>query len=424
MDRKILHVDMNNFYASVELLARPDLADKPVIVGGDETKRHGVVLAKNELAKRCGVVTAETIYQARRKCPGAVILPPHHDWYRDYSHRARAIYRRYTERMQPFGPDEAWLDVTHLPQSGYETAREIQQVVLDELKLHVSVGVSWNKTFAKMGSDYKKPAAITVISRENYKEILWPLDVRKFLFVGDATAEKLFSLGIQTIGELAAQDPEHMALFLGKHGRNLVLNARGLDDSPVLTEEEQGPRKSIGAMETTARDLSRPEEAEAVLRRLAGEVAERAAKQGMRGQTVRLTVKNQDFVSRSRQRKLPLAVETAEDIFAAARALYREHFGEEKAIRLLGITLDNLEESSAARQMTLFDLAEEKEKAEEAEAAAGASEEKTEEAEKAEKTEEAEEAKKQQKLQALLAELQERFGEEHIHRGIKKEEDK
>ena len=412
MERKILHIDMNNFYASVELLARPDLADKPVIVGGDASKRHGIVLAKNERAKSMGVKTAETIYQALRKCPNAIILPPHHDWYRDYSERARDIYRRYTERMQPFGPDEAWLDVSHLPQTGYETAEEIQQVVLEELGLNVSVGVSWNKIFAKMGSDYKKPAAITVISRENYRELLWPLDVRRFLFVGEATAERLYSLGIQTIGELAAQDPEEMAFFLGKHGRRLVLNARGEDDSPVLTEAEQGPPKSVGAMETSAEDIRNPKEASGLLKKLAADVERRARRAGMRGRTVRLLVKDQDFRLRSRQKKLPLAVQKAEDIYPVAMALYLEHFKEERAVRLLGITLDSLEEEGAATQMTLFDLLPGKGSEDSSSTAAHSDKELKKQKQAAAEAET--EKKKEAEFQALLEALKERFGEDHI----------
>lgn len=356
MDRKILHIDMNNFYASVELLSRPDLRGKPVIVGGDEQKRRGIVLAKNEIAKKAGVKTAETLYQARQKCPGAVVLPPRHALYREYSLRAREIYRRYTERMEPFGPDEAWLDVSQRPEPAEETAREIQRVVLEELGLNVSIGVSWNKTFAKMGSDYKKPAAITVISRENYREILWPLPVGEFLFVGEATAERLMSLGIQTIGDLAAMAPEALEAYLGKHGRALVLTARGEDDAPVLTEAEQGPPKSIGAMETTSADIRTEAEAEKLFAKLAREVEARARKEGLRGRTVRITVKDRLFVTRSRQRSLQRAVSGHEDILREAMRLYREHFPGEQAIRLLGITLDNLEDASAPRQMTLFEL--------------------------------------------------------------------
>lgn len=400
-------------------MARPDLADRPVIVGGDESRRRGIVLAKNNLAKRMGVKTAETIYQARRKCPNAVILPPHREWYRDFSERAMAIYRRYTERLQPFGPDEAWLDVSERKESGPELAYEIKAAVLQELGLNVSIGVSWNKTFAKMGSDYRKPAAVTVITRENYKDILWPLPVGRFLFVGEVTAERLMSLGIRTIGDLAAREPEEMEVYLGKHGRSLVLTARGEDDSPVLTEAEQGPPKSVGAMETTARDLSREEEAAALFKRLAEQVERRAKKAGQRGFTVRITVKNRDFVSKSRQRKLSRAVDEAEPIYETALALFREHFSDEHAIRLLGITLDQLEPADAARQMSLLDWAEEASRTPEPDSAKGSGGgRKPEDRDGAEEAEallpEAGREAKEKALDGLLAELQGRFGKASV----------
>ncbi len=355
MDRKILHIDMNSFYASVELLTRPDLKDQPVVVGGDESQRHGIVLAKNELAKKYGIKTAETLYQARQKAPQLVVLPPHHDLYHEYSLRAKAIYLEYSDRVQSFGPDEAWIDVTGRREAALAIAEEIRSRIRKELGLTVSIGVSWNKTFAKMGSDYKKPDAITVISRENYRELLWPKPAGDLLFVGKATAQKLEMIGIRTIGDLASMDPAVIGGILGKNGYQLVLSARGEDDSPVLTEAEQGPAKSIGAMQTTTHDIQADVDIQALFRELASEVAERLAEADMRCRTLRIQVRDKDFVTKSRQRSLTLALTEAEDIYQTAWSIYQEHFSGNE-IRLLGITADQLEERSLASQMSLFDL--------------------------------------------------------------------
>ena len=204
MDRVILHCDLNSFYASVELLDHPELRDRPVAVCGDPNSRHGIILAKNEPAKRYKVQTAETIWQARRKCPELVLLPAHHWKYRDYSRRVNAVYERYTDLVEPFSIDESWLDITgslHLFGGDAKAlADEIRRVLREELGLTVSVGVSFNKIFAKMGSDYKKPDATTVISRENYQELLWPLPITSLLFVGRSAAAALEHYGVHHRG--------------------------------------------------------------------------------------------------------------------------------------------------------------------------------------------------------------------------------
>lgn len=356
MQRKILHVDMNNFYASVELLDKPELRNKPVIVGGDESSRHGIVLAKNEVAKKYGIKTAETLYQARKKCPNLVVLPSHHDLYREYSRKAKAIYLKYSDKVQSFGPDEAWIDVTHRPESGLELAKTIQNKILNELGLTVSVGVSWNKTFAKMGSDYKKPFAITVIDENNYQEVLWPLPVESFLFVGSKTAERLKTIGIDTIGELAKVDPVYISKYLGKHGMSLVKNARGEDEDPVLSQAEQGPAKSIGAMRTTSKDLSNLEEITELFSLLAGEVEARLAAENMRTRTLRIYVRDNKFNNYTRQKALERSISTKAELEKAALSLFQEHFQDIGAIRLLGITADKLEDKNQPQQMDLEDL--------------------------------------------------------------------
>lgn len=387
MDRKILHVDMNSFYASVELITRPELKDKPVIVGGDESKRHGIVLAKNEVAKKYGIKTAETIYQARNKCPHLIVLPAHHDLYTKYSLAARKIYLSYTDRMEPFGPDEAWLDLSKRKEPALDLAKEIKARVYAELGLTVSIGVSWNKIFAKMGSDYKKPNAITVISRDNYKELLWPLDVSEFFFVGEATAKKLHSIGINTIGDLAKQDPQLMQNYLGKNGSALVYNARGQNNSKVLTPEERGRAKSIGSMRTTSQNISDELEIKGLFKDLAAEVYSRMAADNLRCNTVRIYVRDAEFRTYSRQKTLAYPIYKAEDILEVALDLYEENFSDLGAVRLLGITAEKLEDKDASRQLNFLDLMQ---------------------------AEKLEAETKDPQLEKLIKHLQEQFGEDSI----------
>ena len=241
MDRVIFHCDLNAFYASVELLSYPELREKPVAVCGDPAARHGIILAKNEAAKAQGVKTAETILQARRKCPALLLLPAPHDKYRYYSRLAGEIYRRYTDLVEPFGIDESWLDVTGtLGLFGGDPAAladRLREEMKRELGLTISVGVSFNKVFAKLGSDYKKPDATTVISREQVPQILWPLPVTDLLFVGRASARMLAEHHIHTIGDLARARREDLKKWLGKHGEQLHDAANGWDHSPVRRRE-------------------------------------------------------------------------------------------------------------------------------------------------------------------------------------------
>ena len=249
MDRVILHCDMNSFFASVELLEHPELRSKPVAVCGDPDSRHGIILAKNEAAKKYGIKTAETIWQARKKCPGLVLLPPHMNKYKHYSQELNKIYQRYTDLVEPFSIDESWMDVTaslNLFGSGRQIADEIRQTVKKELGLTLSAGVSFNKIFAKMGSEYKKPDATTEITRENYKELLWPLDAGEMFFVGKASAQKLRNIGIKTIGDIAASSPDALSALLGKVGRSLWEHANGIDDSPVMHFAHREKIKSVG----------------------------------------------------------------------------------------------------------------------------------------------------------------------------------
>ena len=290
MDRVILHCDLNSFYASVELLDHPELRDRPVAVCGDPNSRHGIILAKNEPAKRYKVQTAETIWQARRKCPELVLLPAHHWKYRDYSRRVNAVYERYTDLVEPFSIDESWLDITgslHLFGGDAKAlADEIRRVLREELGLTVSVGVSFNKIFAKMGSDYKKPDATTVISRENYQELLWPLPITSLLFVGRSAAAALEHYGVHTIGDLARLDREAAASILGRQGCTLHDYATGAEHSPVVPAREQPGPKSVGNGLTFPRNLVGWAELHAGVTELADEVAVRLRGHGLKCTTL------------------------------------------------------------------------------------------------------------------------------------------
>lgn len=258
-ERIILHCDLNNFFASVSLLFNPTLVSLPVAVCGDRENRHGIILAKNETAKRFGVKTAETIYEAKKKCPELVTLPPLMEKYREYSKKAHCIYERYTDMIEPFGIDECWLDVTGstlLFGSGEEIADRIRKDIKRELGITVSVGVSFNKTFAKLGSDMKKPDAVTVITRQNFREKVWPLPASVLLFAGRKTSEKLRSCGVYTVGDVANCSDSTLTRLLGKNGIELKRRAEGLDFSPVITPSAEDKPKSIGRSVTGAEDFT------------------------------------------------------------------------------------------------------------------------------------------------------------------------
>lgn len=257
-DRIILHSDLNNFFASVSLLFNPTLKNMPVAVCGDKENRHGIVLAKNEIAKSYGVKTAEAIFEAKAKCPELITLPSLMDKYKEYSKKVHKIYQRYTDMIEPFGIDECWLDVTGstiLFGSGEEIAHKIRTDIKKELGLTVSVGVSFNKIFAKLGSDMKKPDAVTVISRENFKQKVWPLPISDLLFVGRKTCEKLKGNGIHTIGDLTICDDVTLKRLLGKNGLDLKKYALGEDDSPVSVYGADEKPKSIGKSITCGKDF-------------------------------------------------------------------------------------------------------------------------------------------------------------------------
>lgn len=347
MDRTILHVDINNFFAAVECLYNPEIRDKPVAVAGDVELRHGIVLAKNLIAKSYGVRTGETLSEARAKCPGIVFVPPHMERYIEFSRRAREIYDEYTHRVESFGIDECWLDVSGDARSGKEIADEIRERVKKELGITASVGVSYNKVFAKMGSDYKKPDATTVITRENFRKLLWPLPVTDLLFVGGATARKLKLYGIRSIGDLACADFELIRGVLGKNGCMLWKFANGLDRTPVLESCASIKIKSIGNSTTTPRDLVCDDDVRVTLYVLCESVAARLREQCFKCTTVQIHVRDSSLESYERQVKLPYETWLARDIFDAAFMLYKRHH-DGRPIRTLGVrAMDLVSQESA-----------------------------------------------------------------------------
>ena len=358
MDRVILHCDMNCFFASVELLSHPELRDVPVAVCGDPASRHGIILAKNESAKHLGVKTAETIWQAKKKAPGLVLLPPHHQLYREYSRKVNRLYGRYTDLVEPFGIDESWLDITgslHLfGGDARAVADQIRRRVREELGLTISVGVSFNKIFAKLGSDYKKPDATTVISPENWREIVWPLPAGALLFVGQAAEGVLESHGIRTIGDLAKCRPEVLENLLGRQGLQLHRYANGLDDAPVRAQGDREPVKSVGNGSTFPQNLTRWEEVRTGLSRLSDSVALRLRQQGLYCGGVSVTIRDASFKTISRQKRLSESTHLMRDIYQAALELTASAWQEGSPIRMLTVTALHI--TDAAENYQQLDL--------------------------------------------------------------------
>ncbi len=362
MERVIYHCDCNSFYCSVELLSHPELRTVPTAVCGDPKSRHGIILAKNEPAKKFGVRTAETIWQARQKCPELVLLPPTRRLYAEYSKKVNAIYDRFTDLIEPFGIDESWLDVTgtlHLFGGDPKAlADRIRNTVREELGLTISVGVSFNKVFAKLGSDYKKPDATTVISRENFKEIVWPLPVTDLLFVGRAAAKVLAQYGVTTIGALAAFDRNALTELLGKQGSQLWEYANGLEHSPVAPAGTYTPPKSVGNGETFSHNLTRRDEVRRGVAMLADQVAVRLRKHGMKAATLQVAIRDPGFKDICRQRPLDAPTSTARELFQAAMDIIARSWKPGAPIRAITLTASGLvPEGEAVEQLDLFQAA-------------------------------------------------------------------
>lgn len=350
---------MNSFFASVELLDHPELKDRPVAVCGDPERRHGIILAKNDIAKKYGVVTAETIWQATKKCPDLYLLPPHYSKYDHYYHLINKIYGDYTDQVEPFSIDESWLDVTasqKLFGTGPKIADEIRERVKRELGLTLSAGVSFNKFFAKMGSEYKKPDATTVISRDNFKELLWPLPVSEMFMVGFATADKLTGIGIKKIGDLAKADENLLLNLLGKQGPVLKDYANGLDDSPVSTSDAKHKIKSVGNGVTFTRNLVGENDILTALTGLSDTVASRLRSYRLKASGVKVDIRDPEFNDISRQKQLKSPTDLAQDLKEGALELIKTSWKMDKPIRLITLTAINLVDHDFDTQLSFFDV--------------------------------------------------------------------
>ena len=354
-DRVILHSDCNGFYASVECLYNPKIRNKPVVVSGNAENRHGIILAKNEIAKKYGIKTGEAIWQAKQKCPEVITVPPHFELYKRFSKMARRIYSDYTDMIEPFGLDEAWLDVTqNTDKSGTEIAFEINRRVKEELGITVSIGVSFNKIFAKFGSDYKKPDAITNITRDNYKKIIWNAPAEDLLYVGKATKKKLHNIGIYTIGDIANSSVELLRAQLGKWGELIYGFANGYDSSPVSHMNENSEVKSIGNSTTTPRDMKTYEDVKMVMYVLCDSVCRRMREQGFMAHTVGISVRDNELCSFTRQCTLDDFTNVTKEITNAAINLFVKNYKMQRPLRSIGVSVTDFVHDDVPRQMSFL----------------------------------------------------------------------
>lgn len=366
-DRIILHCDLNNFFASVSLLFNPTLYDMPVAVCGSVEARHGIVLAKNELAKKFGVKTAEAVWEAKAKCKDLVILPPDYKKYHEYSVAARKIYERYTDLIEPFGIDECWLDVTGstlLFGSGEEIAHRIRKEIKRELGITISVGVSFNKVFAKLGSDMKKPDAVTVISRENFKDKVWPLDAGDLLFIGRRTSEKLKENGIFKIGDIPLCEDAMLTRLFGKNGLLLKKYALGLDDSPVSPPDENYKPKSVGRSTTPDHDITDREEVWKIFLYLAEEISDELRRTGLYAAGIQVHTRDNTLKVKEYSRSVETPSNSALMIAKYGMELFDRSYEWRLPLRSVGIRAINLKDNCFAVQEDLFGQSQKAEKLE------------------------------------------------------------
>lgn len=363
--RVILHSDINACYAAIEHLHRPELNGKPLAVGGDPEARHGIVLTADYIAKKYGVKTGMALWQAKQVCPELNIVSPRMDLYLRFSRMAHEIYGEYTDLQEPYGVDESWLDVTassSLKGDGYKIAKEISNRMKSELGITVSIGVSFNKIFAKLGSDYKKPDAITTMYEDEFKIKAWALPASDLLYVGRSTNQKLARFGIKTIGDLARTDEHLLMSQLGKVGGILWAFANGYDDSPVKMEHTHAPIKSIGNSTTTPRDLETDEDVKIILYILAESVAARLRDNGFKCRVVEISVRDNELYSFTRQHKMDHATNITGEIATEAYRIFKENYNWRKPIRSVGVRGADLVNDNYWEQIDLFSSVEQREK--------------------------------------------------------------
>lgn len=360
MKRIILHCDLNNFYASVECVKNPQLKGKCVAVCGSEDDRHGIVLAKSQPAKLLGVKTGDTIIEARRKCSNLIVVRPDFDTYYEYSEKVKSIYSRYTDLIEPFGMDECWLDVSSSEQlfgDGFNIAEEIRNSVRQETGLTISVGVSFNKVFAKLGSDMKKPDATTVISKENYKDKVWCLNANEMIFVGRRTFKTLQKYGIITIGDIACAQPDFLRKILGKNGFDLWIYANGLDFSPVSHIDSKPVPQSISRGITCMESLLSVYEAERVIAELSIKVSKNLRREHLLATGVQLAIKEDSLTVQQYSDNLEFPTRNAKEIYEIAQKLLYEKHIWKRNIRALTVRTYNLVKEENYQQLHIdFDI--------------------------------------------------------------------
>ena len=367
MERQILHSDLNSFYASVEIMLDPSLRGKPVAVCGSTEDRHGIVLAKSELAKKAGVKTGMVNFEARKLCPGLIMLPPQYEQYLKYSKMARDIYLRYTNQVEQFGMDECWLDVSAsraVYGDGVRIAEEIRSSIRNELGMTVSIGVSFNKIFAKLGSDMKKPDAVTVIGEVDYKEKVWPLPASELLYVGPATSSKLASYGIHTIGDIARTSPDFLKQLLGINGLAIWRYATGADRSRVMDIDFSVPVKSVGHGITCIADLVNEEEVWKVMLELSQDIGHKLRLYELKARGVQITIKNNGLLCKQYQTQLEVATQSPTEIALKARELFSKNYNWSMPVRAVTVRAISLISADTPQQVSLFDDMERRKKRE------------------------------------------------------------
>ena len=345
--RTILHSDLNNFYASVECQRNPYWKDYPLCVCGNPRDRHGIILAKNYIAKNMGITTGMPLWQARQICPNIICVIANFEHYLDFSRRVRQIYQDYTDLIEPFGIDEAWLDVTQSQRlfgSGEEIANTIRERIKKELGITASVGVSYNKIFAKLGSDMKKPDATTVITKENFKTKIWGLPVQDLLYVGQATTKKVRKLGIETIGDLANCPMNYLIDKLGVWGKYLWEFANGLDMSPVKKVGQSSIIKSVGNSMTAPKDVYDLQQAKIVITILAESVSSRMRKyQVGKAYTLSVWLRDNELGSFVKRHKFDTSTNNSYDLIQRAMSIIEKYYDFKKPLRSLGISVSDFD---------------------------------------------------------------------------------
>lgn len=364
-EKIVLHCDINHCYAQIEEMRHPELREVAMAVGGDEMSRHGIILAKNDIARTFHIKTGESLRDAYQKCPHLTIVPPDFPTYLYYSEKVKEIYRQYSDQIEEFGIDEAWIDVTNstsLFGDGMEIARQIQKKVIKEVGLTISIGVSFNKIFAKLGSDLVKPNGIVRIGKDNFKEIAWPLEIRELFYVGRATKEKLYQLGIYTIGELACSNRLFIREQLGKMGELVWWFANGENVSEVALSSQRNEVKSVGNSITTAKNMEGLEDAKMVLYVLAESVASRLKRKKLKGKVISVSYRTSELHSFSNQQKIEQATNISGEILDIAFHLLKKHYQFHHPLRSIGISVSHLNKDHGYSQIHLFQSEEIREK--------------------------------------------------------------